>query len=272
MLSRQNSQNSVGLLSNSNHSKHSKIASSKNPQSSQKRKSKTTSEFNYKNIINDVHRKVKVGLRCRPIFHDEIDIANRNGFQPVVIHTNSYDYDENKLGEVGVTLNSGRIRNFKFDYVFGQESTQEAVFEIIALPIVNKVLEGYNGTIFAYGQSGTGKTYTMGILDSMQTNDTGIVPRTIDYIFKYGQMNHVKMTISLSFMQLYCESMQDLLAPVSPPNSSTNPRDHTTQTTAAVTTNLIVREDPLRGFYVFGLQDVVVHSYEEASTYVCLFV
>jgi hypothetical protein len=55
----------------------------------------------------------------------------------------------------------GKKREFYFDYAFGPRSTQEAVYTTVGAPIVADVLRGQNGTILAYGQTGTGKTYTM---------------------------------------------------------------------------------------------------------------
>ena len=52
-------------------------------------------------------------------------------------------------------------KNFTFDYVAGIDSTQEEIFLRIAQPIADSCLQGYNGTIFAYGQSGSGKTFTI---------------------------------------------------------------------------------------------------------------
>ena len=60
--------------------------------------------------------------------------------------------------EVGVDDGS---HTFSFDRIFGMESTQQEVFEYTAVPLVADVLNGYNATIFAYGQTGTGKTHTM---------------------------------------------------------------------------------------------------------------
>ena len=53
------------------------------------------------------------------------------------------------------------VRDFTFDSVFAPTCLQQSIFEDTALPIIESVLEGYNGTIFAYGQTGTGKTHTM---------------------------------------------------------------------------------------------------------------
>ena len=71
---------------------------------------------------------------------------------------------------------------FSFDAVFDTNSTQVDIYNETARPIVDKVLQGYNGTIFAYGQTGTGKTYTMsGAKTSPQLR--GIIPNTFAHIF-----------------------------------------------------------------------------------------
>lgn len=71
---------------------------------------------------------------------------------------------------------------FSFDTVFDTDSTQMDIYNETARPIVDKVLQGYNGTIFAYGQTGTGKTYTMsGAKTSPQAR--GIIPNTFAQIF-----------------------------------------------------------------------------------------
>ena len=72
-------------------------------------------------------------------------------------------------------------KTFTFDNVFDWNSTQTAVYNETAKPIVDSVLEGYNGTVFAYGQTGTGKTHTMdgGAGDA----ERGIIPKTFDQIF-----------------------------------------------------------------------------------------
>lgn len=77
---------------------------------------------------------------------------------------------------------SGELpKTFTFDNVFDWNSSQTAVYNETAKPIVDSVLEGYNGTVFAYGQTGTGKTHTMdgGAGDA----ERGIIPKTFDQIF-----------------------------------------------------------------------------------------
>ena len=75
--------------------------------------------------------------------------------------------------------------SFKFDYVYEDTSSQEFVYENTAKSAMISAFEGYNATIFAYGQTGTGKTYTMeGFQFSEKAADRGIIPRCVDDLFK----------------------------------------------------------------------------------------
>lgn len=79
-----------------------------------------------------------------------------------------------------------QYHSFKFDYVYDEASTQAFVYENTARPAVLSTLEGYNATVLAYGQTGTGKTYTMeGFEFSGQHPERGIVPRAMEEIFKF---------------------------------------------------------------------------------------
>lgn len=96
---------------------------------------------------------VQVAVRCRPVNAEE-----RRTNQPTAIACDS----SNK----SVTVSTGPAgkktsKTFSFDKVFGMYSTQEEVFEQMVRPIVDEALAGFNCTIFAYGQTGTGKTHTM---------------------------------------------------------------------------------------------------------------
>jgi kinesin family protein 11 len=96
---------------------------------------------------------VQVVLRCRPLSEEE----RRTG-TPVVITCN----DQRREVSVAQNIANKQIdRTFVFDKVFGPKSQQQDVFNHAVVPLVNEVLDGYNCTIFAYGQTGTGKTYTM---------------------------------------------------------------------------------------------------------------
>lgn len=84
-------------------------------------------------------------------------------------------------------------KTFTFDNVFDGTSTQGQVYEETARPIVDSVLEGYNGTVFAYGQTGTGKTHTM----DGGAGDTGIIPRTFQQIFEAIQVTACLMYLTV---------------------------------------------------------------------------
>jgi len=93
------------------------------------------------------------------------------------------------------------IKSFAFDKVFGAYSRQEEVFNSIVKPIVEEALAGFNCTIFAYGQTGTGKTHTMeGDINSEE--DAGIVPRSVKAILDMLEGSGTEFTIRVSFLEL----------------------------------------------------------------------
>ena len=96
-------------------------------------------------------------------------------------------------------------QNFSFDKVFSQTTTQEEVFQDTSKEIINSVIQGYNGTIMAYGQTSSGKTYTM----KGEDNNHGIIPRTIKEIFNLIE-NDNNYSIRISFLEIYMEKIRDL--------------------------------------------------------------
>ncbi|KAK3260518.1 hypothetical protein CYMTET_30522 [Cymbomonas tetramitiformis] len=130
---------------------------------------------------------------------------------------------------------------FTFDYVYGQDSTQKSVYDHSAKDAVMSTLTGYNATIIAYGQTGTGKTYTM---EGAREGETrGIIPRSIEYIFDYIENDTSasrKYLVRAAYLQIYNEVISDLLKPER--------------------TNLSIREEKRRGIFVEGLSEWVVRS------------
>jgi hypothetical protein len=78
-----------------------------------------------------------------------------------IVETKNELPEQNKLGQISLTTITGKQRDFYFDYVFGDNTAQDQVYDRLARPVVTDVLKGCNGTIFAYGQTGSGKTHTM---------------------------------------------------------------------------------------------------------------
>lgn len=106
--------------------------------------------------------------------------------------------------------------------VFGPECGQEKLFKQAIIPIVQEVLDGFNCTIFAYGQTGTGKTHTMegGPRNSDDGKtlgpEAGVIPRAIKQIFDTISASETDSNVKVSYMELYNEELTDLLASEDP--------------------------------------------------------
>lgn len=138
---------------------------------------------------------------------------------------------------------------FSFDGIL-HNASQETTFKQCASNLVLKALDGYNSTLFAYGETGAGKTFTM-----TGTNDfrhRGITPRALTLLYKeINKRNDQDIGIRISYMQIYKDKMFDLLGNMS--DSSTNEQ-------------LIVTEDANGCTYVKGLTCLPANSEEEALT------
>ncbi|CAK9159834.1 unnamed protein product [Ilex paraguariensis] len=156
---------------------------------------------------------VQVLLRCRPFSEEEL----RNN-APLVVTCDEYQR------EVAVSQNiAGKHidRVFTFDKVFGPSAQQKDLYEQAVIPIVNEVLEGFNCTIFAYGQTGTGKTYTMeGECKKSKSgpngelpSEAGVIPRAVKQIFDTLESQNAEYSVKVTFLELYNEEITDLLAP-----------------------------------------------------------
>ena len=138
-------------------------------------------------------------------------------------------------------------KTFTFDAVFSERSTQRQIYDVCAAPVVQSVLEGYNGTIFAYGQTGAGKTHTM---EGSSENEElkGIIPNAIQHIFDHVSLNtsNEKYLIRASYFEIYNEEIRDLLS------YNSNIR-------------LELRESNDLGVYVKDLKSFVVKSITEVE-------
>ncbi|KAI6658498.1 Kinesin-like protein KIF3A isoform X3 [Oopsacas minuta] len=149
--------------------------------------------------------KVRVSIRSRPLS----DIEENAGYASVI----EVDEVNGQIFISGKHLKSrSSNRSFTFDTVFGPTSKQLDIYNDTARPIVNSVLEGYNGTIFAYGQTGTGKTYTM----EGDRNDSelqGIIPNSFAHIFGHiaKSEGENQFLVRVSYLEIYNEQVRDLL-------------------------------------------------------------
>lgn len=125
------------------------------------------------------------------------------------------------------------IKAFAFDNVFGEDSHQQTVYTKTAYNLVENVLTGYNGTIFAYGQTGCGKTHSMvGKVDDEELQ--GIIPRSFGHILKsISETKSKEFLIRCSFIEIYNEEVRDLLctrAIIQPRMSRTGSKSRKAQT------------------------------------------
>lgn len=152
---------------------------------------------------------IQVIVRCRPMSSKEVS----NGYTEVVKITK----EDNSVAVAVPKNDDSEYKQFTFDSVFDWNSTQEDLYSKMVHPLIESVLNGFNATIFAYGQTGTGKTYTMeGIRDeklplSGQDN-RGIIPRTFEQIFQtIEQSNNKQYLVFSSYLEIYQEEIHDLL-------------------------------------------------------------
>jgi len=139
-------------------------------------------------------------------------------------------------------------KKFEFTHVYGPQSSQEDVFRDTE-PLMVSVLDGFNVCIFAYGQSGTGKTFTMEGSDSLP----GLVPRAMARVFEVvGEREaHFKHDCFLSMIEIYNESIRDLL---SDPKADVSKKKYD------------IMRDPLVGMYVRDLTSEPVHTASHCKT------
>ncbi|WOL14877.1 kinesin-like protein KIN-5A [Canna indica] len=189
---------------------------------------------------------VQVILRCRPLSDDE---ARMN--TPAVISCNEHRREVLAAQNIA---NKQIDRTFTFDKVFGPTSKQKDLFNQAVAPIVNEVLEGYNCTIFAYGQTGTGKTYTMEgggrkLKNGEFPSDAGVIPRAVRQIFEILEAQCAEYSMKVTFLELYNEEITDLLAP----DESKFSEDKNKKPIALM-------EDGKGGVFVRGLEEEVVYT------------
>eukprot|EP00602_Paraphysomonas_sp_CaronLab_P003698 CAMPEP_0185031642 /NCGR_PEP_ID=MMETSP1103-20130426/19224_1 /TAXON_ID=36769 /ORGANISM="Paraphysomonas bandaiensis, Strain Caron Lab Isolate" /LENGTH=602 /DNA_ID=CAMNT_0027567223 /DNA_START=94 /DNA_END=1899 /DNA_ORIENTATION=+ len=104
---------------------------------------------------------------------------------------------------------SKREHKFKVDGFFGPDTSQSKIYDTAVRPIVESALRGYSGTVFAYGPTGSGKTYTM-MGEGLEVNK-GIVPRVFDQLLEACVASRGLVSITMSYLQIYCETVSDLL-------------------------------------------------------------
>jgi len=187
-------------------------------------------------------QNIQVFVRCRPLNNNEkrsvVEVLPERREIKVLDRNANTSYD---------------TKNFYFDQVFSPDAKQTDVYKTVVRPLIDQVLLGFNCTVFAYGQTGTGKTYTMEgdrsneDLSWEEDPDSGIIPRAISQLFDTLKDHDNEFTVRVSFLELYNEDTYDLLSSIDD------------------TTKLKIFDDAQKkgSVIVGGLEEIIVQSKAE---------
>lgn len=179
---------------------------------------------------------MKVVVRCRPMNQKEIAQGHQR-----IIEMNV------KKGTIEINNPAKKEevpRMFTYDSVYDWNSKQIDLYDETFRQLVDSVLEGYNGTIFAYGQTGTGKTFTM---EGVRSDPIlrGVIPNSFEHIFTHiARTQNQQYLVRASYLEIYQEDIRDLLS-----------KDQSRR--------LELKERPDTGVYVKDLQSFVCKSVKE---------
>ena len=204
------------------------------------------------NTNNNEEENITCYIRCRPLNSREIEL-----------NANCIEISKDKKS---INLKNYE-HNYTYDKIFPAETDQKTIFQEIGLPLVKKFLSGYNSTIFAYGQTGTGKTHTIiGPLESLfddKNENFGLIPNVLNFLFEQKEeakkiikesskekVEKIDYSLSCSCIEIYNEQLIDLLNN----NSQFDKADEI----------LKIREDPKKGMYIENLTEQEIDSAKKA--------
>uniref|UniRef100_A0A671WB15 Kinesin-like protein n=1 Tax=Sparus aurata TaxID=8175 RepID=A0A671WB15_SPAAU len=207
--------------------------------------------FNNSNMVEFKGTNKQMFTRCIFVFRPFNTMERKSSYGVI-------DCDSNRkevMVKTGGMNDKASRKTYTFDMVFGPAAKQIEVYRNVVCPILDEVIMGYNCTVFAYGQTGTGKTFTMEGERSPNEQFTweedplaGIIPRTLHQIFEKLSENGTEFSVKVSLLEIYNEELFDLLSP-----------------TEDVNERLQLFDDPRnkRGVVVKGLEEVTVHNKDE---------
>lgn len=183
---------------------------------------------------------ILVAVRARPLTKKELQIDDTEILQVLdnnVIVLLDPPNDQN-IPEDAFRQNRSREKQYAFDFAFNESTTQEMIFENTTKFLIDGVLNGFNATVFAYGSTGAGKTYTM----IGEADKPGLMLKTFLEIFsKIEELSENRdYQVKLSYLEIYNEIVRDLVTPSQEA--------------------LEIREDPVKGVVVSGLTEISATS------------
>jgi len=188
---------------------------------------------------------VKVYCRIRPENEQEISSGLGTCLNPQSPTSVQIIVDNLNINSgLKENYNEKTTQEFTYDKIYPIETTQKTIFEQVAKPLILSAFEGINGTLFCYGQTASGKTYTMEGISS--DNDLcGIIPRMMNLVFEIinSGSSDIEFSVKCQYYQIYNEKIQDLI--------------DTTKT------DLAIREDKNKGIWVGECTEKYVESEQE---------
>ena len=193
-----------------------------------------------------------VAVRTRPLSKSEQEDSNFNTIsipeKDIIKLSMPTEYIPDDMS--GIFLAGEQIKilklkeiTYEYDFVFGENSTQEEVYENTTASLINQVVEGYSATIMAYGATGSGKTYTM----VGKGEKVGLMIRAIRDLFNFVNTQKLQdkiYNIKITYIEVYNEILKDLLS-----DKKTSPE---------------IRTDPNKGVIIQGAECIKVNSETEA--------
>ena len=177
-----------------------------------------------------------INVICR--FRPMNELEKTNGNEMVATFTS----------QRSLTFKSSRENNnkyvFNFDRIFPPTTSQEEVYNSVVSEIIDSVIDGYNGTVLAYGQTSSGKTHTMqGVIGD--PINMGIIPRMVEHVFNYmyNAGDEFEFSVKVSMIEIYQEKIRDLID------------------TSRV--DLLIKEDKKNGIYINNVSEHYVGRPEE---------
>ncbi|KAL2963799.1 hypothetical protein AAZX31_17G220700 [Glycine max] len=184
-----------------------------------------------------IHQRIKkmekicVAVRLRPLVSQDSSSSSVGTFWKV---------EDNRISLHKIHGTPLSASSYAFDHIFDERSTNASVYELLAKDIIHAALDGFNGTAFAYGQTSSGKTFTM----NGSETDAGVIPRAVGDIFATMEMmSDREFLIRVSYMEIYNEEINDLLV--------------------VENQKLQIHESLERGVFVAGLKEEIVNNAEQ---------
>ena len=218
---------------------------------------KNQSLFNTNNQSPNLKQKFSkqnmiVAVRCRPLSQRELEFSNINTItieKEVVTVSNPIEYNSNDISnlylnkEKNITITKTKQNKFAFDFAFQEKTNQEEIYHYTTETLLQSVFDGFNSTVFAYGATGSGKTYTM----VGNGENPGLMVRTISDLFNMIKSNNNdnNYRITINYIEVYNETLKDLLSE----NENSN---------------VELRSDPLKGNVLIGCEFIEVNNANDA--------